>query len=71
MIIYIVIKAGTYPNEAHTTLKAACDDAGVSYSSAKRGKRTWEGINIKDITLLKVSTRGGERIKGGHISESF
>jgi hypothetical protein len=67
MNIYVLIINGAVKN-VYSNIKGACDDAGVCYSSAIRGKRTWQKddqmIYIAVHTLIKAANRGGTRVKG-------
>ncbi len=55
--IFISIIDGSVNPHAYTCLKSACDEVGVCYDSAVRGKRVWArgetAIQIKELHLIK------------------
>lgn len=63
MTVYCVQKDGVVQETAFTSLKGACESAGVSYFSAVRGKRVFavNGVLITALEIRKVSGRGGKR----------
>lgn len=65
--IYVVVNGGVISSEGYTSLKAACEEAEVSYRLAMDGRRKWiRGnvfVEIKEIGIVKMKSRGG-KIKG-------
>jgi len=61
MIVFVVVHKGEVFSEVFTSLSMACENFGLSYSSASKGKRVF--VNDKDevttITEARVS-----KIKG-------
>lgn len=61
MILFVVTHKGEVYTEIYTSLKMACDDFGLNYSSASKGKRIFvnKKNEITSITEAKI-----KRIKG-------
>lgn len=62
MKAYLKIINGIIIPEVHTSLVVVCNDLGVSYDSAARGKRHWltdnKLIEIKELEIIKIKGRG-------------
>lgn len=59
---YIIIVNKEVSPLSYTSLLQTCNEAGVPYNSATRGKRQWvkKGvlIEIKEIEVIKIRGRG-------------
>ena len=62
MTVFIIVNNGEVGREVFTSLKMACKDCGVSYSSASKGKRVFvndkdEVTTIIEATVVKIKGR--------------
>jgi len=68
MKAYCGVVDGKISGEAYTSLRAVCGIMGVSYSSAKGGKREWLVRNgmygtmkvIHELEVIKIKGRGNK-----------
>jgi len=62
MKVYVCSKDGRVVLTGYSSLKDMCTLAGVSYTSALKGKRVWEvngeAVKIWEIAVKKISGRG-------------
>ena len=68
MIIFTTVINGQLSQSAWTSLRACCENTpGISYESAKRGKRVWEAkgdtIQIFKLVVNKIKGRGNKNLK--------
>jgi hypothetical protein len=72
MRLFGITVNGVMKEEVYTTLKKACDEAGVSYSSASKGKRVFvEMVRMVVITELSVVKMKGKENNFGKESNKF
>lgn len=74
MIIYVLCVDNEVQNNSYTSLKSLCEDSGVSYGSASKGKRIWIKGGVKwvviETTLIKVKGRS-ENFKGKNKASDY
>ena len=65
MKVYICTDSKGVRERVYTSLVGACEELGVSYDSAARGKRLWLDLGgipmakeIKDAEVVRISGRG-------------
>ena len=62
MTVYCILVDKKVQNEAYTSLKGACESAGVDYFKASRGCRVFEkkGVEIEicELDVRKILGRG-------------
>lgn len=67
MTVFVIVHKGEVYSEVYTSLKTACENFGLSYSSASKGKRVF--VNDKDeittITEARVSKIKGREYNSG------
>lgn len=56
MIVYIIRKDSEIAAKCFTSLQSCCKFAGVSYSSAVQGKRTWkkQAVEIAECEVIRM-----------------
>ena len=69
MRAYVIVINGEVQSDVPTSLKQACEDAGVSYSSAANGNREWlkrnpkQQIEIVQVSVNLIKGRGKNSLK--------
>lgn len=67
MTVFVVVHKGEVYSEVYTSLSMACENFGLSYSSASKGKRVF--VNNKNevttITEARVSKIKGREYNSG------
>lgn len=67
MTVFIVVHKGEVCNEVYTSLSMACENFGLSYSSASKGKRVFvnDKNEVTTITEARVSKIKGRDYNSG------